>query len=149
MPERKAGVYFCLKQGKICVTCMLRWKKGELPQRHCGQWVRCLKKWVAADRSISLCFVLCTMISDEKGQKERTKPVPSFKNVHAVKTPVNIEAKLAGVSIFQDLPLERSWNSSFWRQFSFLFVYLKDATNCRTTSLSKQRKPALIHKKVS
>lgn len=63
---------------------------------------------MAADRSISLCFVLCTMISDEKGQKERTKPVPSFKNVHAVKTPVNIEAKLAGVSIFQDLPLERS-----------------------------------------
>lgn len=48
------------------------------------------------------------MISEEKEQKERTKPVPSFKNVHAVKTPVNIEAKLAGVSIFQDLPLERS-----------------------------------------
>lgn len=44
VPERKAGFSFCLKEGKIFVACMLGWKKGERPERQCGQRVYCLEK---------------------------------------------------------------------------------------------------------
>jgi len=73
VPATKTGFSFCLKQGKIFVACVLGWKKGELPWRQRGQWLYCSEKWVAADRSVSLCFVLCTMIPEKKSKKKEQK----------------------------------------------------------------------------